>query len=121
MSKGSSESRYTKLARIFVGLFFLVGGSINLIGPESILQEYRIWGFPSWFHFVTGSLELATACLTVARGTRLYAVVLGCAVMIGAAMTLALHHALGHVLLPVFVLALLVFSCRTSFKKTGRQ
>lgn len=117
LSPGSPETMYMKVVRIFIGLFFLAGGSINLAGPDAILTEYQTWGFPSWFHLLTGSLELATACLIVARNTRLYAVALGSAVMIGAAVTLALHHAWGHVFLPVFILVALIYSCRTSPKR----
>ncbi len=28
---------------------------------RGIAQEYLRWGYPPWFHFVTGSLELTTA------------------------------------------------------------
>jgi len=49
--------------------------------------EYRRWGYPDWFHFVTGALELATAALLVVTATRLLGAGLGGAVMLAAAGT----------------------------------
>ena len=40
--------------------FLVVGSLSNIFAPGSIYEEYLRWGYPHWFHFVTGSLELMT-------------------------------------------------------------
>lgn len=38
---------------------FLVGGSVNLVGETPNLTDYLLWDYPPWFHWVTGTLEVA--------------------------------------------------------------
>jgi DoxX-like protein len=64
--------------------FFVVGSLSNIFAPGSIYEEYLRWGYPHWFHFVTGSLELATAVLLAQSRTRLWGAALGCGVMLAA-------------------------------------
>jgi hypothetical protein len=60
-------------------------------------------GYPHWFHFVTGSLELATAVLLAKARTRLWGSALGCTVMLAALATVALHGEYGHGVPPLIV------------------
>ncbi len=109
-----------RLLHFGLAAFFLVGGSINLAGPPAVLSEYLSWGYPLWFHWLTGTLELATACLLIPRTTRLYAAALGSCVMIGAAITLAVHQSWARTALPVFILVLLASSCRARLSTRSR-
>ena len=43
--------------------FFVVASLTNIFAPPSIYEEYLQWGYPRWFHLVTGSLEFTTAVL----------------------------------------------------------
>src|ERR1700691_2254548 len=61
--------------------FFVVGSLSNIFVPGSIYEEYLRWGYPHWFHFVTGSLELTTAILLARARTRLLGAALGFIVM----------------------------------------
>ena len=74
--------------------FFVVGSLSNIFAPPSIYEEYLRWGYPRWFHFVTGSLELTTAVLLVRAQTRLR----------GA--TVTLHGEYGHGVAPLVAAAL---------------
>jgi hypothetical protein len=71
--------------------FFASGAVINILAPGSTAAEYRRWGYPDWFHFVTGALELATAVLLAITTTRLLGAGLGGAVMLAAAATVLVH------------------------------
>jgi uncharacterized membrane protein YphA (DoxX/SURF4 family) len=88
--------------------FFVVGSAINLLDPPSTAAEYQGWGYPGWFHFVTGGMELATAVLLLAGTTRLVGAAIGCMVMIGATTTLIAYGAYAHAALPIIVLGLLI-------------
>jgi hypothetical protein len=50
--------------------FFLLGSVINIIAPGSTAADYQRWGYPAWFHFVTGAMELATCVLLIAAPAR---------------------------------------------------
>ena len=81
--------------------FFVVGSLGNILAPGSIYEEYLKWGYPRWFHVVTGALELTTAVLLARPGTRLLGSALGCAVMLGALATVTLHGEYGHAVPPL--------------------
>lgn len=88
--------------------FFVLGGLGNLLAPPPILEDYRRWGYPDWFHFVTGSLELASAGLLILRSTRLIGAGLAVLLMSAAAGTVLLHGEYAHALAPLAVLAVAV-------------
>ena len=86
--------------------FFVVGSGINLAAPPATATDYLRWGYPAWFHFVTGGLELATAILLALSATRLVGATLGCMVMLAATATVAVHGEYAHAIPPIVVFAL---------------
>jgi len=97
---------------VLVGLlvaFFVFGGLANLVGPKVISDEYARWGYPAWFHFVTGVLEVATAALLPFPETRRVGIVLGCCVMLAAVGTVILNREYAHAIPGLVVLGLLAF------------
>ena len=89
--------------------FFVVGSLTNIVAPRSIYEEYMKWGYPHWFHFVTGSLELMTAVLLARARTRLWGSALGCTVMLAALATVTLHGEYGHGVAPLVAATLSIF------------
>jgi hypothetical protein len=87
--------------------FFTLGGVINLLAPGSTAAEYKRWGYPDWFHFVTGGLELATAALLAWAATRLWGAGLGGAIMVAAAATVIYHGEHVRAAPPIVALVLL--------------
>ena len=88
--------------------FFLLGSAINIIAPGSTAADYQRWGYPAWFHFVTGAMELATCVLLITPPARPFGAALGSAVMLGAITTLLVHGEYAHAGLPAGILALLI-------------
>jgi hypothetical protein len=82
------------------------GALSNIFAPESIYEEYLRWGYPHWFHFVTGSLELTTAVLLARAWARPWGAALGCTVMLAALATVTLHGEYGHGAAPLVVATL---------------
>jgi hypothetical protein len=97
--------------------FFVVGSLSNLFTPGSIYEEYLKWGYPYWFHFVTGALELTTAVLLARAKTRLWGSTLGCTVMLAALATVTLHGEYAHGVAPLIVAALLILVGRIAWQK----
>lgn len=97
---------WRQVSALALAAFFVVGSLSNIIAPPSIYEEYLRWGYPHWFHFVTGSLELTTAVLLARTRTRLWGSALGCAVMLAALATMTIHGDYGHGVAPLVVAAL---------------
>ena len=72
-----SKISWRQVLALALAAFFVVGSLSNIFAPPSIYEEYLRWGYPRWFHFVTGSLELTTAVLLARAQTRLWGSALG--------------------------------------------
>ena len=104
------------LAKVHVTLlvsiagFFLLGGFGNLFPPASIQADYLRWGYPDWFHFVTGSLEIVAAVLTIVPRSRQAGLALAITVMLAALATVLWNGDFWHAIAPVIALAVLGLS-----------
>ena len=121
-----SKISWRQVSALALAAFFVVGSLSNIFAPGSIYEEYLRWGYPHWFHFVTGSLELTTAVLLARARTRLWGAALGCAVMLAALATVTLHGEYGHGVAPLVVATLSIvvgWIARTSETRraAGRQ
>jgi hypothetical protein len=96
-----SKISWRQLSALALAAFFVVGSLSNIFAPGSISEEYLRWGYPHWFHFVTGSLELTAAILLARARTRLWGAALGCVVMLAALATVTLHGEYGHGVAPL--------------------
>lgn len=101
--------RLDNIVSWILAVFFVVGGVGNIVAPGPIAEEYARWGYPAWFHFVTGALELAAAGLIPRHATRWAGLALGAGVMLGAVATVLVHQEFMHALAPAIVLALISF------------
>jgi hypothetical protein len=101
MSKISWSQVSMQVPALALATFFVVGSLTNIVAPGSIYEEYLRWGYPHWFHFVTGSLELMAAVLLAQAQTRLWGAALGCTVMLAALATVTLHGEYGHGMPPL--------------------
>ncbi|WP_175837640.1 DoxX family protein [Burkholderia anthina] len=101
-----SKISWRQVLPLVLAAFFVLGSLSNIVAPQSIFEEYLKWGYPHWFHFVTGSLELTTAVLLARTQTRLWGAALGCTVMLAALGTVTVHGEYGHGLAPLVVAAL---------------
>lgn len=105
-----SKISWRQVLPLALAAFFVVGSLSNIFAPGSIYQEYLKWGYPRWFHFVTGTLELTTAILLFRAQSRLLGAALGCTVMFAAVATVIIHGEYGHAVPPLVaaILSLLV-------------
>jgi hypothetical protein len=87
--------------------FFVLGFVINSFAVKLVGPDYRRWGFPDWFHFVSGGMDLAVALLLPMPATRPFGVALGCAIMFVAAATVIRHREYHRAMPPILVFALL--------------
>ncbi|HXS03042.1 MAG TPA: DoxX family protein [Rhodanobacter sp.] len=101
-----SKISWRQILPFALAAFFVAGSLTNIFAPGSIYQEYLKWGYPHWFHFVTGSLELTAAILLFRVPSRLWGAALGCTVMLAALATVIIHGEYGHAVPPLVVATL---------------
>jgi hypothetical protein len=101
-----SKISWRRVLPSVLAAFFVVGSLSNIVAPRSIFEEYLRWGYPHWFHFVTGAVELTTAVLLARARTRLWGSALGCTVMLAALSTVTVHGEYGHGVAPLIVATL---------------
>lgn len=94
---------WPSVLRWALAAFFVFGGFGNILASEIILADYARWGYPDWFHYVTGLLELAVATLLIAWPRHLYGSILGGVVMLAAAGTVIMHGEYSHAIAPLVV------------------
>ncbi|USX26102.1 DoxX family protein [Oxalobacteraceae bacterium OTU3CINTB1] len=101
--------------------FFVFAGVLNIVAPVSLQEDYARWGYPTWFHFATGALELTSALLQSRRTTSWAGLTLGMLIMASAVATLSLHREWTHAVFPALILAALTFTliARSRRLKTG--
>ncbi|PFH20225.1 MULTISPECIES: DoxX family protein [Burkholderia] len=112
-----SKITWRQVFPLVLAAFFVVGSLSNIVAPRSIFEEYLKWGYPHWFHFVTGSLELMTALLLARARTRLWGSALGCTVMLAALATVAVHGEYGHGVAPLVVAILSIAVGRLAWRE----
>lgn len=94
---------WPSVLRWVLAAFFVIGGLGNIFASETILADYQRWGYPVWFHYLTGLLELAVAALLIFRPRHLYGAILGAVIMLAAAGTVILHSEYSHAIAPLVV------------------
>lgn len=99
---------------LLLALFFAVGGIGNIFLSDELAADYRRWGYPDWFHYMTGVLELGVAALLVRRSTRVGGAVLACLIMAAAAGTVLLHGEYTHAAAPLLALAVAISVAMTA-------
>ena len=87
--------------------FFIVGSVGNIFPPPAVRADYDRWGYPGWFHYITGIMELTTAILIARESTRRIGAMLGGTVMGAAVVTLGINAELLHAAAPTAVLLVL--------------
>jgi len=46
------------IVQVVLGLLFMAIGSMTVAGRKMFVDNFRRFGYPQWFRFVTGSLEV---------------------------------------------------------------
>ena len=87
--------------------FFVVGFFINTFAVKLVNPDYIRWGYPDWFHYVSGGLDLVVALLLPVAATRPYGLALGAAIMLAAMATVVRYREYHRAVPPLIVFSLL--------------
>jgi hypothetical protein len=75
---------------------FLGAGLFNAIGAAQTQSDFARWGYPRWWSFVTGGLEIAAAVLIALPVGRIAGLALGAVIIAAAVMTVLRHRDFSH-------------------------
>ena len=105
-----------KVLSVLLALIFLVSGGLKLAGAEFELVAFERWGYPLWFMYLTGAIEVAGGIgLLVPRLSALAATCLGMLMMVAIA-THVVHAEWG-----MLLIALAIFSAAGLRAWIGRR
>lgn len=95
-----------KALTLLLSLIFLASGGAKLAGLEFEIAAFERWGYPLWFMYFTGAVEVAGGIgLLIRRLSALAAAGLA-AMMIGAVATHVIHAEWGMLVAATIILAL---------------
>jgi hypothetical protein len=87
---------------------FAGAGLVNAVGTSAAKSNFVRWGYPGWWCYLTGGLEVAAAVLIAVCSVREVGLILGGAIVAAAVVTVVRHREPSH-LAPLGVfLALMV-------------
>ena len=93
---------------VILGVMFIIAGGAKLVGEHSQVEHFAQWGYPTWFLYVTGLIEVAGGiCLFIPK-TQFYGIVVLSLTMVGAALTHLRAHEMSAFPVPLLILGLLV-------------
>lgn len=87
-------------------LAFVLSGATKLAGAEMYVTNFTKWGYPIWFMYLTGLIEVVCAVLLWPRQTRLIGALGLVATMVGAILTHLLNQEAAMIAAPVVLLVL---------------
>ena len=97
----------TSLWVILAVLFLFAGGS-KLLNPDAHAEDFAHWGYPLWFLYVTGIIEVGSAVGLLIPVARLYAILMLSITMVGASITHLRAGEMGAFPVPLVLLFLLL-------------
>ena len=93
---------------VLVALAFLGSGITKLTSQPMMVANFAAWGFPSWFLYVTGAIEVVSAILLLIPRAALIGTGLLICTMIGALLTHLTHGQAAMIGAPLVLLLLLL-------------
>ena len=78
------RSKFPLVGAVVLAAAFLFFGIGKLTGQPEVVEMFRAWGFPVWFVYVTGVLEVSGAVLVAIPRTRFVGAVVLMLVLLGA-------------------------------------
>jgi putative oxidoreductase len=93
---------------VILAVLFLLAGGGKLAGVPKQVDSFAHWGYASWFLYVIGAIEAASAIGLLVPRIAVFSVLLLGVTMLGAALTHLVHHEMMAVPVPLVILGLLV-------------
>ena len=103
-----NDASLESILAAIVAVLFAIAGAVNLAGLGAVKRDFARWGYPAWFRFFCGALELSSAALLAGQATRVLGLMLAGAIMVGVLFTLLRNREPFRHLAPALVFSTLV-------------
>ena len=104
---GSIKNFFALALCFLLGFFFIVAGGKKLLGQEAQIDRFFRWGYPIWFFYVIGTMELVGGFCLFIPHARFFAVWALSVIMVGAFVTHLQAGEISAVPVPLVLLVLL--------------
>ncbi|WP_438391059.1 DoxX family protein [Caballeronia sp. DA-9] len=94
----------------------MIAGTVNIFGPRALRSAYVAWGYPAWFHRVSGGLDLLASMLMMPPSTTRLGLALALVICAAALLTLARHREWKKTPSSLFLSVLVGYLLLTSFR-----
>ena len=112
MADNGNAGKAVKVASILLALLFLLNGGMKVFGM--MVDEFALWGYPAWFQYVIGVVEVLAGVGFLRRATRFPAAAVVVVIMLGAIYTLVRAGAAAQAAVPAVALILALFVGKNS-------
>ncbi|WP_420448388.1 DoxX family protein [Candidatus Palauibacter sp.] len=112
MADNGNAGKAVKVASILLALLFLLNGGMKVAGM--MVDQFSVWGYPAWFQYLIGVVEVLAGVGFLRRPTRFLAAVVVIPIMAGAIYTLVRAGAAGPAAVPAVALILALFVAKSS-------
>jgi putative oxidoreductase len=99
-----SYALYVLMALLTIGFLFF--GGMKLAGAQMNVDNFTRWGYPLWFMYLTGLIEVGSALLLWPRKTRLIGALGLVGTMLGAIVTHVINQETAMIGIPIVLLVL---------------
>lgn len=99
---------FESILAMVAAVLFAAAGVVNLARPDAVKRDFARWGYPAWFQWLCGALELLSAALLLGQQTRALGLTLAGAIMTGALLTLVRNREPFRHLAPALVFSALI-------------
>lgn len=106
---------------VLLGIFFIVAGGAKLMGSPSQVEHFAQWGYPIWFLYLTGMIEVGGGICLFLPKTQWYGIGVLSFTMVGAALTHLMAGEMGAVPVPIVLLGLLLLLAWIIRRNPGRN
>ncbi|WP_419937210.1 DoxX family protein [Candidatus Palauibacter sp.] len=112
MRDDGNAGKTVKVASILLALLFLLNGGMKVFGM--MVDEFALWGYPAWFQYLIGVVEVLAGVGFLRRPTRFLASAVVIVIMAGAIFTLVRAGAAAQAAVPAVALILALFVGKNS-------
>ncbi len=102
------KSGMKKALWVVMGLLFIVAGVDKLVGDPNQVRHFAEWGYPLWFLYLTGVIELGGGVSLFIPPVRFYGILILSTTMVGALVTHLKAGEFGLAPIPLILLVLLL-------------
>jgi putative oxidoreductase len=117
---GNMKTFFKTVPSLLLGIFFIMAGGKKLLGQEAQIDSFFRWGYPLWFLYLIGAIELVGGICLLIPQVRFFAVLVLSVTMVGAFLTHLRAGEMAAVPVPLVLLVLLLILAWTMRRSPGK-